>query len=95
MRLLGSSKQILCVTHSAQVAASSDEQFKISKLERDGRTFTEVRRLDGEEREKEIARILGGLSVTDASLRSAKELLDKEKITKELEYVESFGSIQA
>jgi len=95
MRLLGASKQILCVTHSAQVAASSDEQFKISKLERDGRTFTEVRRLDSEEREKEIARILGGLSVTDASLRSAKELLDKEKITKELEYVESFGSIQA
>ncbi|MBE6551320.1 MAG: DNA repair protein RecN [Ruminococcaceae bacterium] len=94
LRMLGENRQILCVTHSAQVAAASNEQFKIKKEEKDGRTFTSIRALSGDERKREIARILGGLSVTEATLLSAEEMLDTEKINNELESVESNGAGQ-
>jgi len=84
MRALGNDRQILCVTHSAQVAASSENQFRISKREEGGRTYTAVTPLSGEERQREIARILSGLDVTDAALRGAKELLDADTIKKDI-----------
>jgi DNA repair protein RecN (Recombination protein N) len=52
--------QVLCVTHLPQIAAHADAHFRITKLERNGRTVTEVRRLDPEERLVELAEMLGG-----------------------------------
>lgn len=71
---LGRSHQVLCVTHLASIAALADNHFLVSKEERDGRTFASVRRLDGDERAAEIARMLSGGSL-DISLEHAKEML--------------------
>jgi DNA repair protein RecN (Recombination protein N) len=54
--------QVLCVTHLPQIAAHADAHFQISKRERDGRTVTEVMRLDHEGRIVELAQMLGGAS---------------------------------
>ncbi len=67
--------QILCVTHSAQIASLADTHFLIEKKERDGRAETSVRALSGDARIDELARILGGLSVTDAQRRAAMDML--------------------
>lgn len=67
--------QILCVTHSAQIASLADTHFLIEKKERDGRAETGVRALSGDDRIDELARILGGLSVTDAQRRAAMDML--------------------
>lgn len=71
--------QVLCITHSAQIAALSDEHYFISKKQNDGRTETQVDRLDYESRIGEIARIMGGQDITKVLLSSAKELLDTSK----------------
>jgi DNA repair protein RecN (Recombination protein N) len=67
--------QILCVTHSAQIASLADTHFLIEKGERDGRAETTVRVLTGDARVEELARILGGLSVTEAQRRAAMDML--------------------
>ena len=67
--------QILCVTHSAQIATLADNHYLISKREMDGRAHTGVRLLDGEERVEEAARILGGISITDAQRQAARDML--------------------
>ena len=69
-------KQVLCVTHLPQLAAMADTHFSVEKGEAKGRTFTRVVRLDRGQREAELARITGGVKVTDALLASAGELLD-------------------
>lgn len=68
-------RQIICVTHLAQVAAYADRHYLIEKSVRDGRTFTDVRPLDRSGRVSEIARIIGGNEVTDTILSSADEML--------------------
>ena len=68
--------QVLCVTHLPQIAAYADAHFQIVKRERDGRTVTEVSRLDREGRIVELAQMLGGGGGTVA-LASASELLDR------------------
>lgn len=70
-------KQVLCVTHLPQLAAMADTHFSVEKGERDGRTYTEVVRLDREHRKAELARITGGTKVTEALLTSAASLLDE------------------
>ncbi len=70
-------KQVLCVTHLPQLAAMADTHFSVEKGERKGRTYTEVVRLDREQRKAELARITGGSKVTEALLESAGELLDE------------------
>lgn len=67
--------QVLCVTHSAQIASLADVHYLISKGERDGRAETNVRELTGEERVEEIARILGGIEVTAAQRDAAREMI--------------------
>lgn len=67
--------QVICVTHSAQIASAADTHFLISKHVSDGRTFTDVKPLDFEGRKHELARIMGGLEITEAMLSSAEELL--------------------
>ena len=69
--------QVLCVTHLPQIAAHADVQFRIAKRERDGRTITEVERLDREGRIVELAQMLGGQTGGATALASARELLDR------------------
>lgn len=69
--------QVICVTHSAQIASLADTHIKISKEEKEGRTETKVTVLSDEERIAEVARILGGIEVTQNQLNTAKELIDE------------------
>ena len=69
--------QVLCVTHLPQIAAHADAHYRIVKRERDGRTVTEVERLDREGRIVELAAMLGGGPGEPAALASARELLDR------------------
>ena len=67
-------RQVLCVTHLAQIAAQAQHHYLIEKSVRDGRTFTNVTPLSAEQREQELARIIGG-EVTPANLQAAREML--------------------
>lgn len=69
-------RQVLCVTHLPQIAVFGDLHFSIQKSISGGRTYTEVRYLDRQGREEEIARLTGGEHITEMTLRSAGELLD-------------------
>lgn len=78
-------KQVLCVTHLPQLAAMADTHFSVEKGERGGRTYTEVRRLDREQRRQELARLTGGSHVSQIMLDGAEELLvQAEKFRAEL-----------
>lgn len=77
-------KQVLCVTHLAQIAANADNQYLIEKTVKDNKTYTKVSLLSYEERIKEIARIMSGDSLTDSLYNSAKELLDRSKKNEDL-----------
>ena len=76
-------KQVLCVTHLPQIAAMADTHFSVQKGERDGRTFTELERLDRSRRREELARLIGGAAVTPALLESAEELLSQAEQQKQ------------
>ena len=77
--------QVLCVTHLPQLAAMADTHFSVEKGERGGRTYTEVRRLDREQRRRELARLTGGSHVSQTMLDGAEELLvQAEKFRAEL-----------
>lgn len=81
---LSRKKQVLCITHLPQIAATADEHKLISKNERDGRTYTDVLALDREGRRRELARLHGGDNITELTLMSAEEQLaasDKYKLT--------------
>ena len=67
--------QVLCVTHSAQIASLADDHLLISKSEVDGRAETDVRIIEGEDRVNEIARILGGINITETQRDAARELM--------------------
>ncbi|MBE6694234.1 MAG: DNA repair protein RecN [Ruminococcaceae bacterium] len=69
--------QVICVTHSAQIASLADAHYLIEKREEGGRAHTSVRRLSEDERVEEIARILGGLDVSDAQRAAARELISE------------------
>ena len=73
----GGGRQVICVTHLAQIAAMGDEHLLIQKSVRDGRTYTGVTPLTGETRVRELARIIGGEPITEATLRSAEEMLER------------------
>ncbi len=72
-------KQVLCVTHLPQLAALADTHFRIAKREADGRTYTSVTPLDFEGRRQELARIIGGASITETTLQSAGEMLKQRQ----------------
>ncbi len=76
MHELSERKQILCVTHLAQIAAYADNHLYIEKNTTDEGTYTKVNTLSENERVKEIARIIGGDIVTQTTLDSAKELIN-------------------
>lgn len=75
LKQLGSDRQVLCVTHLPQVAAQADWQWTISKETRDGQTLSRLKRLDHPERIEEIARMLGGVHITDTTRSHAAEML--------------------
>ena len=75
LKALSRGKQVLCITHLPQIASFADRHFLIEKHESGGRTRTTVRPLAPEERRSEIARMLSGAKVTEASLQNADQLL--------------------
>lgn len=78
LKQVSGGRQIICVTHLAQVAAYADNHLLISKSTENGRTFTSVEGLGKEGRVNELARIMGG-TMTDALKKSAEELLELSK----------------
>ena len=68
-------RQVLCVTHLAQIAALADAHFLISKEVHDNKTFTQVQPLDFEGRKREVARIMGGTEITPLLLQNAEEMI--------------------
>ncbi|MBR4240587.1 MAG: DNA repair protein RecN [Eubacterium sp.] len=68
--------QVICVTHSAQIASLAQTHLQISKKFENERTYTQVNKLDFEQRKYELARIMGGLEITDNLLQSAEDLLN-------------------
>ncbi len=83
LRAIGDSFQVLCITHLPQIAAAGHVHFHISKRVTNGRTQTEVVRLDEAGRVEELARMIGGAAPTDAARAAARELLgESEQKTK-------------
>jgi len=79
LRSVARTKQVLCVTHLPQLAALATTHLLIAKSERDGRTYTSVEPLDFEGRKRELARIIGGATITETTLKSAEEMLSYEE----------------
>ena len=75
MRELGVKMQVLTITHLPQIAAKGQCHYWVYKEDSQDHTFTRIKRLDDEERIKEVARMLSGASLTEASLANAKDLL--------------------
>ena len=75
LREISAGTQVLCVTHSAQIASLATSHLFISKSEQDGRTCTAVTELDEAGRIEEIARILGGIEVSDTQRQAAREMI--------------------
>jgi DNA repair protein RecN (Recombination protein N) len=72
---LGRRHQVMCVTHLPQVAAAADAQWQVSKAVHDGVTLSSIRVLQAEERVEEIARMLGGVKITETTRKHAAEML--------------------
>lgn len=75
LRELGERHQVLCVTHLPQVAACGSHHFEVSRQTRDATTLSNIKALDPADRVHEIARMLGGLTITETTRRHAKEML--------------------
>jgi DNA repair protein RecN (Recombination protein N) len=75
MRRLGSTRQVLCVTHLPQVAARAHQHLAVGKEVRDGVTVSRIARLDRPARVEELARMLAGSEITATSRKHARELL--------------------
>ena len=71
--------QVLCITHLPQIAAFADRHFRVEKTTENGRTLTRVRRLSEEESVEEIARMLGGATITDSARRHARALREQAR----------------
>lgn len=76
LKELGAFTQVICVTHSAQIASVADTHFLIEKNVENDRTYTNVTVLDYDGRKNELARIMGGINATESLLKSAEELLN-------------------
>lgn len=74
MNVIARNHQVICITHLAQIAAMADRHFEISKDVEDGRSVTHILMLSEEESVRELARILGGVEITDTVLQNAREM---------------------
>ncbi len=77
LKNVANNRQVICVTHLAQIAATANEHLLIEKKSKDGHTYTNVTALDYQQRIGEIARIMSGTELTENLYNSAKELLDR------------------
>jgi DNA repair protein RecN (Recombination protein N) len=75
LKQISSKKQILCITHLAQIAAFSDIHFSVEKHVVGDKTETVIRKLDANDKMKEIAKLISGEKITDASLKAAEGLI--------------------
>jgi len=75
LKQLSEHAQLLCVTHQPQVAAQGHQHLKIEKHTDNNKTFTKVTQLKDQARTQEIARMLGGIKITDQTLAHAEEML--------------------
>jgi len=75
LKEIGRASQVLCVTHSAQIASLADSHLYISKREVEGRVETSLSVLDENARVLEIARILGGIEITEKQTEAAREMI--------------------
>jgi len=75
LKALATSHQVICITHLPQIAAKGTVHFSVQKIESGGRTKTEIRRLNLEERIEEIAKIMGGETIREVTRQHARELL--------------------
>ena len=71
---IAGSHQVLCITHLPQIAAMADCHYRIVKSVQNGKTFTQIQELEGDEILEELARLLGGVSITDTVLGNAAEM---------------------
>lgn len=76
LKELSDCRQVLCVTHLAQVAAKAESHFLIEKREQDEKTLTQVALLDEQGRIEELARIIGGEKITETTRKQAEEMLN-------------------
>lgn len=77
LRELGNSRQVICVTHLAQVAAQGNRHFQISKLSDSDSTQTRIEQLPGDDRVREIARMIGGIEISKQTLDHAEDMLNR------------------
>lgn len=82
MAVIARKRQVICITHLAQIAAMADTHLSIEKRAEDGVTSTSVRRLNDKESIEELARILGGVEITDAVYQNASEMKELAERTK-------------
>ena len=80
LRRLGATRQVLCVTHLPQVAACAHQQWLVQKSTHEGVTTSSLKPLNELDRVREIARMAGGLQITEATLQSAQELIDSARL---------------
>ena len=73
--------QIIAITHRPQIAALGDVHFKVDKVVQEGTTHTQIHRLDRDEQATQVATLIGGTDITDAALRSARELMESSERT--------------
>ena len=74
MAVIGHHHQVLCITHLPQIAAMADDHYVIEKNTMEQRTMTEIHHLSDEASVDEIARLLGGVEITDAVMKNAREM---------------------
>lgn len=72
-------KQVICITHSPQIAAFGDHNYLISKSSDDSNTYTDAKKLNPDEKINEIAKLIGGIHITENNVISAKELVENCK----------------
>ena len=82
MELISKNHQLICITHLPQIAAMADKHYVIEKEVEENRTITKVRELKKEEEVSELARMLGGVSITETTLESAREMKELANSTK-------------
>lgn len=76
LRRLGKTHQVLCITHHPQVAVYGNQHFSVEKIDQSDQTYTQLRALNAADKIKEIARMLGGLHITQTTLKHAQEMIE-------------------
>ncbi len=78
LKSLGEKHQVMCITHLPQVAAAADQQWRVSKGSARGKPLSTVVELDAQARVEEIARMLGGVKITETTRKHAAEMLGRK-----------------